>query len=459
MQFEEFDKKVKDAANHHHPAYDEQAWVKMEKLLNVHLPQKEDDRRRIFFILFFFLLLGGGAWIILVKPWQGNKPLAKQVSLKDQTNTNPASNNSSSGQKDLVNDTRVNSNNVTEPNKNSDNISQPLPSTNTDNNNDKSKVNYSRIIKYGVAKDPLSKSFTDPKNINGTDNISNSIPGQKEGIIQPKNEAKDNAIVNVESKPESLQKNPTVQQQPVINTNGNSIVKTENNKITEPVKQENTTTTKSSAKTNQKKRNTFFFTLSAGPDVSSAGSDKLGKMKLLGGIGLGYTFKDRLTVRSGFYTGRKVYTATPNEYNPPAIFWAYYPNLQKVDANCKVYEIPLSISYNFGHSAKQNWFASTGISSLLMKEETYNYTFKNSSGQVQNREWTIRNENKHYFSILTLSGGYQRNISKTISLTVEPYAKIPLTGVGYGKVKLNSFGVLFSAAVKPFGHSKKVSSH
>ena len=41
MQFEEFDKKIKEAAEHHHPAYDEQAWGKMNKLLDKHMPQKE----------------------------------------------------------------------------------------------------------------------------------------------------------------------------------------------------------------------------------------------------------------------------------------------------------------------------------------------------------------------------------------------------------------------------------
>ena len=34
MQFEEFDNKAKEAADHHHPAYDEQAWTKMQKLLD-----------------------------------------------------------------------------------------------------------------------------------------------------------------------------------------------------------------------------------------------------------------------------------------------------------------------------------------------------------------------------------------------------------------------------------------
>lgn len=63
--------------------------------------------------------------------------------------------------------------------------------------------------------------------------------------------------------------------------------------------------------------------------------------------------------------------------------------------------------------------------------------------------------NKHYFSVFNLSAGYQKNISKSVSLTVEPYIRVPLSGVGYGKVKLNSSGVLFTFGIKPFELFKK----
>jgi hypothetical protein len=52
--------------------------------------------------------------------------------------------------------------------------------------------------------------------------------------------------------------------------------------------------------------------------------------------------------------------------------------------------------------------------------------------------------------VLNFSGGYTRNINKNFSLRAEPYAKFALGGVGYGKVNLNSGGVLFSAIIKPF---------
>ena len=177
-------------------------------------------------------------------------------------------------------------------------------------------------------------------------------------------------------------------------------------------------------------------------------------MKLMLGGGIGYTFQNRFTVRTGLYSSRKIYSAAPYEYHPPDYFWQFYPDLTEVDADCKVLEIPLSLSYNFSSSARQSWFGTAGLSSYLMKRETYDYQYKNSSGQPQNWQSTIYNVNKHYFSVLTLSGGYQRKINNTFSVMAEPFLKIPMIGVGYGKVKLSSAGILFSLGIHPF-HSKK----
>src|SRR5258705_1643782 len=74
MQFEEFDNKVKEAAENHHPAYDENAWTRMEELLNKHLPQENDRRRRFILFIFLFLLLGAGSvWLFSNKPWKEKK--------------------------------------------------------------------------------------------------------------------------------------------------------------------------------------------------------------------------------------------------------------------------------------------------------------------------------------------------------------------------------------------------
>ena len=86
-----------------------------------------------------------------------------------------------------------------------------------------------------------------------------------------------------------------------------------------------------------------------------------------------------------------------------------------------------------------------------MKKEIYDYYFRPSySSQYIFYTRTHENENKHYFSVLNISGGFNVNLNKTFTLRAEPYYKLALKGVGYGKVKLNSSGILVSALIKPF---------
>src|ERR1043165_3433247 len=95
MPFDNFDKKIKEAAEQHHPAYDENAWRKMESLLNQHLPQQH-DRRRFFLLAFSVLLIGGGAFFFLSKPHAKNADQIVQQSKSStsgNTQDNKVSNN------------------------------------------------------------------------------------------------------------------------------------------------------------------------------------------------------------------------------------------------------------------------------------------------------------------------------------------------------------------------------
>ena len=468
MQFDEFDNKIKEAADHHHPAYDEQAWTKMQKMLNKHLPQKEEDRRR--FIFFLLLLLGlGGAGLLIAKPWKGKKTLAatEQSFQQKQSTGTPGTIETNKETPGIDKSADGNTDEVIPPVTNDDNT----PGTD-----------------FSAAKKP------DEQSLNKTDKGNRGSSNPVVGLLNPKTKSDKPATYTRRNKEEpkgitdgETGKKPTEQvtiknsdpvtDASVVEKKSNETLKTNNGtivnadklelektpiaidtKITD-IKEENQPVKDSKAKTTKsktKKTNSFFFSLSAGPDVSFASGGKPGTTKPLTGAGLGYVFNNRVTIRTGFYSGRKIYSASPDAYHPPAAFYTYYPYLEKVDADCKVYEIPLSVSYNFSRTPKQYWFASTGLSSYLMKKETYTYFYKQSpAGSTYNKKWTITDENKHYFSTLTLSGGYQRSINRNVSFLIEPYIKLSLSGVGYGKVKLNSGGVLFSVVIKPFAKKDK----
>jgi hypothetical protein len=155
-------------------------------------------------------------------------------------------------------------------------------------------------------------------------------------------------------------------------------------------------------------------------------------------------------LRAGFYYARKLYSATPADYKPGAPLPS--PDyLYRIDADCKVYEIPILLSYNFKRGKKYNLFAGAGLSSYLMKKESYDYIYKYPGDDTEHKyNWSVSDQNRHFFSVMTLSAGYEQKIGKRLSISAEPYLKLPLSGVGEGKVKLNSAGVLFSLNYSPF---------
>ncbi len=209
-------------------------------------------------------------------------------------------------------------------------------------------------------------------------------------------------------------------------------------------------TKNNSAKNKNKFARSFALNLSAGADVSGVRLSEIGKINAIYGAGVGYNIANKWTLRTGLYFSRKVYKANSSDYHPPSGFWNYYPNLEYINANCKIYEVPLIINYNFKHVSANFWFASAGLSSYFMKKEKYVYYPKDPAVLYPNNSYVVNNQNKHFFSSLRLSGGYSAVINKNVSLTAEPYVNLPLSGIGYGKVRLYSAGVLFSVSVKPF---------
>lgn len=456
MQSDQFDKKVKQAADHHHPAYDEQAWDRMEKLLDKHLPQKEDKRRRFIFFLLLPLLIGVSAiWLLVSKPWKEDKKMANtDAVIKNNSTTNntdkisnPVStgntvvnNNENVTTPVLVNDQPINNNTATEI-VNNDPVSTKRSSTSLSRQDKEDQTSF--VTTEGNRRSrrtatPVKNDNNDPQKNEQPVAVVASPSSQQEAVPVP--EKNISANVPAENKTVAVDADKVKEDKPVQKEDA-VIAKTNEpeNKPTETKKKDD----------KNKKKNSLFFSLSAGPDLSFVGSGNSSKTKLVAGAGIGFTYKEKFTLRTGFYSGRKVYSAKPSDYKAPPEFYTFYPYLEKVNANCKVYEIPLSLSYNFGK--KNNFFVSAGVSSFLMNEESYDYVYKYTpTGNTYTNNWTIKNENSHFFSVGTISAGYKHNIGKRISVMAEPYLKVPFGGVGYGKVKLNSGGVLFTVGVKAF---------
>jgi hypothetical protein len=470
MQFEDFDKKIKEAADHHHPAYDEQAWAKMEKLLNKHLPQKDDDRRRFLFIILLFLGLGG-AGLFIMKPWKKDKK--ETIATTQPVKQDPQ--NSSATTKEQIpvtgSDKYIMPGDPNSPVSSNPGTEKPVITINgvpvettatgetktKDINSTPGSYSPGNIVTGAGMKNARPRKTTTSNKTNSrpvTDGSSNPIIQSPQNVFvtEPANVAIE-PVTGDKKKADAANSTAPVAKTLAVDGSGDQLKPEDkrNEVKADPKKEEPVVakTNEKKSKDKKKKVSSFFVSLSAGPDMSFVNNNKAGQVKLLAGAGLGYNYKDRFTIRTGFYSARKIYTAGPDAYDPPAEFYTLYPYLEKVDANCKVYEIPVSLSYNFGKN--RNFFVSAGLSTFLMNEETYNYHYKYTPmGNTYTNEWTVKNKNSHFFSVATLSAGYKKDINKRLTVMAEPYFKLPLGGVGYGKVKLNSGGVLFTVGIKPF---------
>jgi hypothetical protein len=452
MQDEEIDKIIVDAANQHHPPYDDTSWKNMEQLLDKHLPQKE-GKKRAFLLLLLFLLLGG-VLLGIFQPW--NNGSSQAAAVNQPKNSGSANQQINASTKTDHEPTAIQNTAATTKDKNATpavnevDPAQESPATDInivtkENLTAANKINiiYKRastrikIKKPGVASLTIDNNSIPDKTDESATIVTSNEPNKKD--IETTTMEAGKSIVKAEepadSKTDSIPgKENTAKEPPVVNSQVPS-------------------STKESKKPSKGFAGNFAITLAAGADLSYITIKHAGKIKPILGVGINYAIGRHISLGAGLNVSKKVYYAAPDQYKFSG--GVSYPNLTGINATCNIYEIPLTAYYNFKTIKQHNWFAGLGISSYLMKKESYDYLYVTPAGLPYTYLKTIDNKNKHYFSVVTISGGYRYKLNKHISLNMEPYIKLPVAGVGAGKIKLNSSGILFTAAIQPFTRRKK----
>lgn len=179
----------------------------------------------------------------------------------------------------------------------------------------------------------------------------------------------------------------------------------------------------------------LYVGVTFGPDLNVAPSFNYGNIGFNAGVLAHYYFNRHWFVTSGVVYSKKLYGATSSDYKNPNYTNPY--DLVKVNANCDVLDIPVNINYTFLQVKNNTVSATLGISNYIMLKEKYEYIYKYSP----EKERTVKNENQHYLAILNVGALYQHPAGRRLIVGVQPYAKIPLHGVGLGQVKLYSAGL------------------
>ena len=191
----------------------------------------------------------------------------------------------------------------------------------------------------------------------------------------------------------------------------------------------------------------FTFSAFVSSDLTTIKFKNIDKVSTSFGVGVTYALSKKLSVATSVAIGRKLYKADSVDYVSMPLWSNPTYKLNNITANCLVYEVPMNLQYQFKQSDKNSWLAVVGLSNYYMISESYDYNYGNY-GQSLKTNYLVKNRNNHLLSILNLGVGYRRQFSNKLSYQLTPYLKIPLTGIGAGKVSLYSAGLQLAINLK-----------
>lgn len=190
----------------------------------------------------------------------------------------------------------------------------------------------------------------------------------------------------------------------------------------------------------------FYAGIVASPEFTFIKSQKSEAGNTFGVIG-GYNLNSHWSVETGFLFDKKNYYTAGEYFNKSKIQYLNNVDLISADGDCNMLEIPVNVRYKLTSKNKRSsWSASVGTSTYLMKKEHYKYYFLNygSSGEGSQAYYNSSND---LFAVLNFGLGYEKKISKSVFLRIEPYLKTSIKGVGIARLPMSAAGINVGAIV------------
>lgn len=146
----------------------------------------------------------------------------------------------------------------------------------------------------------------------------------------------------------------------------------------------------------------------------------------------------KITISTGALYSFKPYDAHFDSYSSAQN--GSRSNLTSINANCRVLDIPLNIDYQIYHHQQNKFSVGTGLSSYIMLHENYQYNYTNPATNPT-VNYTVPYTNKYFLGVLNLQATYTRQVTSNVGISLQPYMKLPLTGIGANNARLQTAGV------------------
>ncbi len=156
------------------------------------------------------------------------------------------------------------------------------------------------------------------------------------------------------------------------------------------------------------------------------------------GLAANYNFSKKLRVKFSTTYMKDSYIVGQGDYKPPKGYWKNGRAPEQTFAECNMIDVGLGLQYMFSETGKAGFFTGIGLSSNFMLNEEYYYMYD----EFFDRWWAKhKTGSSTLLNSFEINFGYGRSISDRFHLSLVPYAKIPVRGVGHGDIMLGGMGV------------------
>ncbi|MES2874291.1 MAG: hypothetical protein V4708_11250 [Bacteroidota bacterium] len=187
------------------------------------------------------------------------------------------------------------------------------------------------------------------------------------------------------------------------------------------------------------RKSRFSLAINFAPDFNGIEQFQSDNVSYTIGAGLIYKINDKFAVEAGAAYGKKSYQTGFSSFRPASYdLFQVKPNV--VSSGFDVMDLQLNVDYTVLKKGRSSFGIGAGVSSYLMLDEQYSFTYKNKNARGLSSFHTGY-QNNHFLGIANLNLSYKRNLANNVKLAFNPYLKLPLTNLGYGNVRLKSAGM------------------
>jgi len=179
----------------------------------------------------------------------------------------------------------------------------------------------------------------------------------------------------------------------------------------------------------------FVFGLNGGVEISQTSTGDISDTDYSVGAKFGIVASKNFVLNVGLNYIRECYITPTSDYTVPMGYWkGNIPD--DIQAICDMLDFSIGASYYFNDILNDGLVAHVNFSSNRMIHETYEYRLSDGSSWIDEFSFS----NSTLLSNIELSTTYNFMLADKFSVDLGPYIKIPVNGIGFGEVKLRSYG-------------------